>query len=87
VIATQEGGIADFLFDAKRNPDKGATGWAVDVDSPEQIKDAVLDILNNPESAMEVTARAKAMVIEKYDWNLIAHRMDVDVFQPLFKDS
>ncbi|MEK7126136.1 MAG: glycosyltransferase, partial [Patescibacteria group bacterium] len=28
IIATQEGGIADFIFDAKRNPDKEATGWA-----------------------------------------------------------
>src|SRR3989344_2651849 len=39
VVATQEGGIADFLFDAKRNPGKPATGWAVDADSPGQIAD------------------------------------------------
>ncbi len=29
VIATQEGGISDFLFDAKRNPTKSRPGWAV----------------------------------------------------------
>lgn len=75
VIATQEGGIADFLFDAKRNPDKETTGWAVDRDSPEQIAEAVRDILANPEQAERVRAAAKKMVIEKYDWNLIASQM------------
>ncbi|MEY2665320.1 MAG: hypothetical protein RLZZ480_425 [Candidatus Parcubacteria bacterium] len=84
VIATQEGGIADFLFDAKRNQDKETTGWAVDADSPEQIRDAVLDIIASPERTRDVVARAKAMAIEKYDWNLIAARMDKEVFSPLF---
>jgi glycosyltransferase involved in cell wall biosynthesis len=84
VIATQEGGIADFLFDAKRNPDLEPTGWAVDANSPEQIKDAVLEIIDSPDTTKAVLARAKAMAIEKYDWNLIAKRMDTDVFQPLF---
>ena len=72
VIATQEGGIVDFLFDAKRNPDKETTGWAVDKDSPEQIAEAVEDILAHPEQVARVTATAKKMALEKYDWNLIA---------------
>lgn len=75
VIATQEGGIADFLFDAKRNPDKKATGWAVDKDSPEQIAEAVKDILAHPDVVAKVKANARALVEEKYDWNLIAKQM------------
>jgi phosphatidyl-myo-inositol dimannoside synthase len=75
VIATQEGGIADFLFDAKRNPRKETTGWAVDKDSPEQIAAAVIEILANPEQVARVKAAAKRMVTEKYDWNLIAKDM------------
>jgi glycosyltransferase involved in cell wall biosynthesis len=75
VIATQEGGIADFLYDAKRNPDKPTTGWAVDKNSPEQIAVAVKDILANPEQVTRVKATAKKMAIEKYDWNLIAKQM------------
>ena len=75
VVATQEGGIADFLFDAKRNPDKETTGWAVDKNSPEQIAEAVKDILANPEQVARVKEVAKKMVIEKYDWDLIAERM------------
>ncbi|MFH1178304.1 MAG: glycosyltransferase family 4 protein [bacterium] len=75
VIATQEGGIADFLFDAKRNPDKPTTGWAVDHDSPEQIAEAVREILSNPDQVARVTSNAKKLVTENYDWNLIAERM------------
>jgi glycosyltransferase involved in cell wall biosynthesis len=75
VIATQEGGIADFLFDAKRNPEKEPTGWAVAADAPEQIAAAVQDILANPEQVRLVTARAKRMASEEYEWNGIAERM------------
>ena len=75
VIATQEGGIADFLFDAKRNPEKETTGWAVNRDSPEQIVEAVKEILENPEQVARVTAAARKLVSEKYDWNLIAKQM------------
>ncbi|MDP1707449.1 MAG: glycosyltransferase family 4 protein [bacterium] len=80
IIATQEGGIADFLFDAKRNPDKPTTGWAVDVDSPEQIADAVQDILANPEKAEKVVATARQFAIENFDWNIIAKNMRERVF-------
>ncbi|HEX2792482.1 MAG TPA: glycosyltransferase family 4 protein [Candidatus Paceibacterota bacterium] len=75
VIATQEGGIADFLFDAKRNPNKETTGWAVDSDSPEQIAEAVKDILDNPEKVIAVTKHAQELARSKYDWNLIARDM------------
>ncbi|MBI4065762.1 glycosyltransferase family 4 protein [Candidatus Kaiserbacteria bacterium] len=81
VIATQEGGIADFLFDARRNPDKETTGWAVDKNSTEQIAAAVKDILAHPEQVARVTATAKKMAIEKYDWNLIAKQMQEKVLE------
>lgn len=75
VVATQEGGIVDFLFDEKRNPGKEATGWAVDKDSPEHIAFAVKDIMTNPDKVARVTANASRLVREKYDWNLIAGQM------------
>lgn len=83
VIATQEGGIADFLFDAKRNPGAETTGWAVDKDSPEQIADAVKDILAHPEQVKKVTAIAQRLATENYDWNLIAHKMKL-LFSAIF---
>jgi glycosyltransferase involved in cell wall biosynthesis len=76
VVATQVGGIADFLFDAKRNPDKSTTGWAVDKDDPKQIADAVLEILSNPEKVEKVTERARKMVEEEYDWDLVSKKME-----------
>jgi glycosyltransferase involved in cell wall biosynthesis len=75
VIATQEGGIADFLFDSGRNPDKPMTGWAVDTDAPDQIAGAVVAIMENPEQVATVTATARAMVISRYDWNQVAASM------------
>lgn len=80
VIATQEGGIADFLFDAKRNPDKPTTGWAVDKNSPEQIADAVKEILANPEQAKKVVATARQFAYDNFDWNIIAKDMSEKVF-------
>ncbi len=80
VIATQVGGIADFLFDAVRNPDKETTGWAVDVDSPEQIAGAVKDILGDKDKTLRVVAEAQKMAAEKYDWGLIARDMKEKVF-------
>lgn len=84
VVTTQVGGIADFLFDAKRNPDKPTTGWAVDPDSPKQIVAAVQEILANPEATARVVDAAHAMVLEEYDWDKIALKMHRTVFEPLW---
>lgn len=75
VIATQEGGIADFLFDQKRNPGIPPTGWAVDADSPEQIARAAEDILANPEIVAQVVENAKKLALTGFDWDTIAASM------------
>jgi glycosyltransferase involved in cell wall biosynthesis len=95
VIATQEGGIADFLFDAKRNPQKPTTGWAVDKNSPEQIANAVKDIIHmhsesdteSVERVARVVENARKLVQEKYDWDRIAKDMREKVFAPVLKTS
>lgn len=84
VVATQEGGIADFLFDAKRNPEKETTGWAVDHDSPEQIAEQVKDILANPEQVQKVVATGRALALSKYDWDLLTKDMREKVFDKVF---
>lgn len=80
VIATQEGGIADLLFDARRNPDKPATGWAVDKNNPAQIAEAVGEIVANPERARGVVENARRLAFSKYDWDLITKDMRDRVF-------
>lgn len=80
VVATQEGGIADFLFDENRNPEKPVTGWAVDTDSPEDIARAVTEIMSRREKVGAVVRTARALVMERYDWNRIAEEMKDNVF-------
>lgn len=87
VIATQEGGISDFLFDEKRNLDTPVTGWAVDKDSPKQIAGAVRSIMDHPEKVRAVVATARVMVREKYNWDLIAKDMREKVFGRVLKRS
>jgi len=85
VIATQKGGIADFLFDAVKNPDKNATGWAVNPRDPRGIAEKVKDILDHPSKTAETVAAAKKMVFEKYDWSVIAKDAREKIFEKLMK--
>ncbi len=80
VVATQEGGLADFIFDPEHNSDKEQTAWVVDRDSPQQIAEAVKDILAHPEVVKKVTETARTMVLEKYDWDRIALQMREHIF-------
>ena len=80
VIATQVGGIADFLFDRKRNPDTLPTGFAVSPNSPEEIKEQVEYILSHPEEVREVVVRAKELAHTRYNWDTIAKEMEKEVF-------
>ncbi len=75
VIATQEGGIKDFLFDAKRNPDAATTGFAVSVNAPEEIAAAVTHILEHPQEVEATVANASRLVAERYQWSGIAKAM------------
>lgn len=80
VIATQEGGIAEFLFDKKHNPDKEMTGWVVEKDNPEQIAAAVMEILENPTQVKTVTDHARQMILNSYEWGAIAKAMKERIF-------
>lgn len=86
VIATQEGGIADFLFDEKRNPEKETTGWGVDTNAPSQIAAAVRDMLARSEQVAKVVQTAKALVTERYDWDAVARDMRA-LFSSLFGEK
>ncbi len=83
VVATPAGGIVDFLFDAKRTPDKQPTGFLAEIDNPEYLAQKLKDALEDKELLADILPRAKAMVREKYDWNLIARDMQEKVFKPL----
>ena len=85
VISTRVGGIKEFLFDKKHNPEETETGWVVDVDSPEQIVEAVKDILADSEKVARITEDARAMVLRKFNWDMIAVDMKEKVFDKVTK--
>ena len=83
LVATQVGGMADYVFDEKRNPGKQPTAWVIDPDSPEQIAEKVKEIIANPDKARQISAYARKMVEKKYDWDNIAKDMRSKVFEPV----
>lgn len=87
VIATQEGGIADFLFDPERDLDKRPTGRAVDVRNPEQIARAVKLVLEDKKTTEQIIKNARDLVFAKFDWDLIAHDMKEKVFDRISRTS
>ena len=87
VIATQEGGIADFLFDPERNPGKEPTGLAVNPRDPEGIARAVRRYIDDPVLKARIVENGKKLAFLKYDWDLIARDMKERVFDRLFHHS
>jgi len=85
VIATQEGGIADFLFDEVKNPEKPTTGFAVPKDDPLMIVRRVKYILQEPEIVAGIVATARDMVAQSYGWDHVATRMHDEVFARVFR--
>jgi glycosyltransferase involved in cell wall biosynthesis len=83
VIATQEGGIADFLFDPKRNPEKPPTGRAVDVNDPGGIAQVAQEVIENKELTRIMVVNAKKLALKKYDWDIIAKDMKEKIFDKL----
>ncbi len=80
VVATQEGGLAEFVFGEHEPSGASQTAWVVQKDTPQAIAETVQNILANPERVLEVTARARALVEEKFNWELIAKEMREKVF-------
>lgn len=70
VIAAPVGGIPDFLADRE-------TGFFCEVHSPESISNVVEYIIDekNKDKIEEVKKRAKEMVEEKYNWNIVSKKM------------
>lgn len=83
VVTTQVGGLADFIFDEAHNSHQKQTAWVVQPDVPDDIVRAIQNIINDTEKVHAVSEYARAMVLEKYDWNIIASQMQEKIFNPL----
>lgn len=83
VIATREGGLSDFIFEDKQKQ----TAWVCEKDNPDSIVNAVKRIENmkgsNLKEYSKILEDSFEMVKEKYDWEIIAKRMEDEVFSKI----
>ncbi len=84
VVTTQEGGLAEFVY-GENDPQHAQTAWVVRKDSPEDIVQAIGEIIAHPEKVKRVGDTARQMVIENYDWDMIATQMRERVFVRMLK--
>ncbi|GIW68431.1 MAG: hypothetical protein KatS3mg099_379 [Candidatus Parcubacteria bacterium] len=83
VVATQVGGLADFVFDEKRDPNKTPTAWVVDPDDPEGAAAAVRAVMEQPEKARAIAENARKFVEEHFRWDAVAKRVRAQVLEPV----
>jgi glycosyltransferase involved in cell wall biosynthesis len=83
VIATPVGGIVDFLYDPEQTPGKDPTGLFCHVGDPQGLAFAVRKLLEGPELVAILTRNASKLVAERYTWDLVAQRMEHEIFLPL----
>jgi glycosyltransferase involved in cell wall biosynthesis len=76
VIATEVGGITDFLKDGK-------TGLFTGVHDSRGISEKIEILMKDSKLREKIINNAKQMVSEKYDWNLITKNMKSKVFDKL----
>ena len=69
VIATNVGGISDFLYDME-------TGLVCNVDDPESISDNIKKLKSNFNLKNDIIYKAKKLVKEKYGWKKISKNME-----------
>lgn len=82
-ITTAADGLAEYSFATDAESPYGRTAWVVPIDNPQAIADAVQDILVHPEEAKRVADNARRMVVEVYNWDVIAKKMREEIFTKL----
>ncbi len=83
VVATPVGGIPDFLFDPKINPDMEPTGIFCAVRDPASVARAVQRYIDDPVQTARIIKNARELVAARYDWNMIAQEMCEQIFTRL----
>jgi len=77
-IGTNAGGIPDFLHE-------GETGFIVNIEDSKSIAETVRRIISlDPRLKEEILKRAREVVIEKYNWEVVTQQME-EMFNELIK--
>lgn len=68
VIGGRSGGIPEAVVD-------GVTGFLVEPSRPEQLADAIINLLANPDLAARLGRQGRARVVEDFTWQQVARRV------------
>ena len=68
VIGTLVGGIPDFLKDSE-------TGLFCKVSDPKDLAEKIVRILKDEQLREKIVINARALIVQKYDWNIIANKL------------
>jgi glycosyltransferase involved in cell wall biosynthesis len=79
VVATKVGGLPDVVVD-------GQTGFLVSPNSPEELADAILKIINNPDLAKSMGAFAKHLSETRFSWTPITQKV-VEVYKIFLSEN
>lgn len=74
IVATNVGGIPDFLEDGK-------TGLFCLVNNPKDVADKINILLIDDEFRKEIATNGKKLIEQKYNWEIVAQRFLVEVMQ------
>ncbi len=77
VVATKVGGIPEVVED-------GRTGILVEPANPRQLLDAIVALLNSPETAMKMGLAGRARVEKHFSWDAIA-RQTMGLYETVLK--
>ena len=69
VVATNVGGVPEAVV-------HGVTGILVEPKSEQQLADAILTLIENPELRMQMGKAGRQHVLDKYDWNVNVTAME-----------
>ncbi len=78
VIATKVGGLPEAVED-------GASGLLVPAEAPEELAQAILSLLNDPQRAAEMGAYARHLSETRYSWTPIAEKI-VGIYQDVLRN-
>ena len=86
VIGTRIGGIPDFLKDPAEEAGS-PTGLFCQVDDPKDLADKIQLLLADDNLRQKIIVNGRNLVIEKYNWNLVAAQMEKIFNQFITTDS
>ncbi len=69
VVASRVGGVSEAVWD-------GETGILIEPKNPQAIADALMVLLQNEERRLEMGKKGREFVIQSYDWNKNAGKME-----------